>query len=762
MPGSIPTPTAIGREARKTVSVLFCDVTGSTSLGERLDPEPLRHVMNRYFERMEAIVTAHGGTVEKFIGDAVMAVFGIPLLHEDDALRAVRAAAEMRSELAELNDELGRRWGVELTVRIGVNTGAVVTGDPGAGRTLVTGDAVNTASRLEQAAAPGEILIGAETYRLTSHAVAAESLDPMTLKGKSEAVQAFRLLEVGSGLQRAPLRLDSPMLGRDRPLRLLRDAYEEAVADRACYLLTVVGPAGIGKSRLALEFLDDRKEATVLTGRCLPYGEGITFWPVAEMVRGAARIGDADTGERSRDRIVDLLDGADDREVVAMHLARLIGLAGGPRAEPGWALRRLLETLAARAPVIALFDDVHWAEPALIEAIEHVADLSRDAPILLLCLARPELLDDRPSWAGGRTRAASIQLEPLGDADARALLENLVGGWVVDDVVADRIHGTARGNPLFVEQMLSTLLEVGGVVRRDDRWVATGDLAAVGTPTVISALLSARLDRLSDEERFVLSRGAVVGEIFERRAVEALVPETLRPTVDERIGGLVRKDLIRPARSDLGRDQEAYRFRHILIRDAAYDSLPKHDRAALHERFAEMLERTSGLGLATVEELAGYHLERAYRYRCELGPLDEEAGDLAGRAAARLASAGRRVHDTRWDVEATVNLLSRAWGLVPPGSPTRLEIGPDLALSLVEHGDFDQAVQVASAVVEEAGRMGDPVAEARGRVAGWLSRANSDPSIDLGQAEAEADEAIAFLEAHADDLGAARAWQLKA
>jgi class 3 adenylate cyclase/tetratricopeptide (TPR) repeat protein len=752
--------TSAQREARKTVSVLFCDVRGSTSLGERLDPESLRHVMDRYFERMETVITAHGGTVEKFIGDAVMAVFGIPVLHEDDALRAVRAAAEMRDTLAELNEELRERWGVELTNRIGVNTGEVVAGDAEAGRTLVTGDPVNTAARLEQAADPGEILIGAETYQLTRHAVVAQPLDPLALRGKAAAVEAFRLLEVEGGLQRAPMRIDSPMVGRERQLRLLRDAYEEAVADRACYLVTVLGPAGIGKSRLALEFLGHTDEATVLTGRCLPYGEGITFWPVAEMVRGAARIGEQDPPERAKARILDLLEGAEDREVVAMHLARLMGLDEGPRAEPGWALRRLLETLAVRAPVITVFDDVHWAEPALVEAIEHVTDLSRDAPILLLCLARPELLDDRPGWGGGRSRVASILLEPLGEADARTLLENLVGGDVVEDEIVERISDTARGHPLFVEQMLSTLLETGAIGRKEDRWVTIGDLATVSTPAAISALLSARLDRLSDDERVVVSSAAVVGEVFERGAVEALAPEPLRPSVGDRLRELLRKDLIRPAPADAG--GEAFRFRHILVRDAAYEALAKHDRADLHEALAGWIERTSGSRLAEVEEIVGYHLEQAYRYREELGPVDEAARELAARAAARLASAGRRVRVARWDVDATINLLTRARDLAPAGNATRLEIDPDLAGALMEKGNLAEASRVAEEAVRGAEQAGDNLAVVRARVASWHARARSDPALDLGRIEAIADEAIELLEARGDGLGAARAWLLKA
>ncbi len=418
-----PTP---GREVRKTVTVLFCDVTGSTELGERLDPESLRSVMGEYFDRMQRVLEAHGGTVEKFIGDAVMAVFGIPVVHEDDALRAVRAAAGMRETLEELNADLQLRWGLRLRARIGVNTGEVVTGDPAGGKTLVTGDTVNTAARFEQAAQPDEILIGEDTYRLSRDAVRADPVDPLALKGKAELVGAYRVLDVRPGAPGRARRGDPPMVGRERPLRLLEDAFDSAVADRTSYLFTVLGTAGIGKSRLALEFLNSIDGAArVLRGRCLSYGEGITFWPITEMVTEAAGVVETDGPEEARAKVHALVGALPDGDQVAAHLATLIGLEVGP-AEPPWAVRRLFASLASGGPVVAVFDDIHWAEPALLDLIEHVAEWSRDLPILLLCLARPEFLEGRAGWGGGRLHAGSVQLEPLRDQESDELIGHLL------------------------------------------------------------------------------------------------------------------------------------------------------------------------------------------------------------------------------------------------------------------------------------------------------------------------------------------------
>jgi class 3 adenylate cyclase len=394
-------------EARKTVTVVFSDVTGSTNLGERLDPESLRRVMSRYFEAMRQALERHGGTVEKFIGDAVMAVFGIPRLHEDDALRAVRATMEMQAALDDLNQELEQNWGVRLQIRTGVNTGEVVAGDLSAGQTLVTGDTVNVAARLEQAAQPGEILMGEATYRLVRDAAVVERLESLTLKGKEEPVPALRLLEVKAGAPGFARHLDSPMVGREREQALLQHTFERCVGDRSCHLFTVLGAAGAGKSRLVEEFLSTvGNEAVVLRGRCLPYGEGITFWPVQEIVKQAAGIGDGDTPEEAGERIAGLLGSEEDASIIADRVAGAIGLAeaGAAPEETLWAVRKLLEILAGQSPLVVLFDDIHWADPTFLDLVEHVADWSRDAPILLVCVARPELLDHRTAWGGGKKK----------------------------------------------------------------------------------------------------------------------------------------------------------------------------------------------------------------------------------------------------------------------------------------------------------------------------------------------------------------------
>ena len=403
------------REVRKTVTVVFTDVTGSTAMGERLDPESLRRVMSRYFVTMREVLERHGGTVEKFIGDAIVAVFGVPSLHEDDALRAVRAAADMRAALASLNEELLADWGVTIAVRTGVNSGEVVAGDPVAGEALVIGDAVNVAARLEQAAAPGEILIGAATHRLVRNAVVVEPVEQLLLKGKAEPTSAVRLVQVLEGVESFARRLDSPMVGRDRQLDSLRRAFEGVAADRACHLFTILGTAGVGKSRLVEEFVKDvAGRAQVLRGRCLSYGQGITFWPVAEVVKGAAGLQDFDESEAVERKIVDLLAGDEYAAAIANRLAQVIGVTSGsaPPEEAQWAVRRLLEILGARGPVVVVFDDIHWAEPAFLDLIDHVADSARDASIVLICTARPEFLDSRGGWAGGKMNATSILLEP--------------------------------------------------------------------------------------------------------------------------------------------------------------------------------------------------------------------------------------------------------------------------------------------------------------------------------------------------------------
>lgn len=748
------------REARKTVTVLFCDVTGSTEMGERLDPESLRGAMERYFDRMHAVLESHGGTVEKFIGDAIMAIFGVPQIHEDDAVRAVRAATDMREALAGLNEELEDELGVSIVVRTGINTGTVVAGDRTADQRLVTGDAVNTAARLEQAAGPWEILIGERTFDLVRDAVDAEPIDPLALKGKAEAVGAYRLLSVKKGASGHERRLDAPMIGRDRQLRTLLDAFEGAASDRTCHLFTILGPAGIGKSRLVREFgskVADR--AAVLSGRCLSYGEGITFWPVAEMAIQAAGIREGDPPGDAREALRRALGDAPEADAIAAQLADLLGMDGGGPVEASWAIRRFLEALAMRRPVVAILDDIHWAEPTLLDVVEHVADWSRDAPILLLCMARPELLEDRPGWGGGKLNATSVHLEPLSEPEADSLIESLLGHPALTLEIRERIRAAAQGNPLFVEEMLEMLLDDSVLVLKEAEWVATVDLTTVQVPPAISALLAARLDRLSSEERRVLEAASVVGEVFDVGAVRALVGDPLRPGIGDLLGGLLRKDLVRPTASDVGA-HEALRFRHILLRDAAYDSIPKAERASLHQFFADHLEETLGARSSEFDEFIGYHLAQAHRLRSELGLRDDRTA-LVGRAAfEHLGAAGRRAFQ-RGDMGAATNLLSRAIELLPVNDPERLRMGWELGQAMVESGSPASATELLRTTLDGARANGDEITAGCAECALWTARVIADPEVDIDEWEAAADRLIGLFEGIGDQRGAAMAWMQK-
>src|SRR5579884_3093810 len=412
------------RQARKVVTALFCDVTGSTALGEDLDPEVLRGVLNRYFAEMRSIIERHGGTVEKFIGDAVMAVFGIPTVHEDDALRAVRAAGEIRERLPAIAQEVG----VELRFRTGVNTGPVLVGE---GENLAVGDAVNVAARLEQAAEPGEIVLGEETLALARDAVEVGEVRQLELKGKSEPVAGYPLLAV---VGEASRRFATPMVGRRNELAHLRVVYDQAVQDRSCRLFTVLGSAGVGKSRLIAEFLAGL-EARVVRGRCLSYGEGITYWPVVEILKQVGTLPDGDAARPLRSLLEETDEPASAEEIA-------------------WGFRKLLEQEAETQPLVVVLDDLHWAEEKLLDLVEHISDLSRGAPLLLLCMARPELLERRPSWGGGKWNASTVLLEPLDAAETERLLSELGG---VPEELGSRIIRVAEGNPLFLEEMLALL-----------------------------------------------------------------------------------------------------------------------------------------------------------------------------------------------------------------------------------------------------------------------------------------------------------------
>ena len=738
------------QEIRKTVTVVFCDVTGSTAMGERLDPESLRRVMSRYFAEMREALERHGGTVEKFIGDAVMAVFGVPAVHEDDALRAVRAAAEMREALDVLNKELERDHGVSLAARIGVNTGEVVAGDQP--DTLVTGDAVNVAARLEQAAEPGTVLIGEGTFRLVRDAVVVEAVPPLELKGKSEPLTAFRLLEVTPGAAGFARRLDSPMVGRERELLRIRQAFEAAIADRSCQLFTVLGAPGVGKSRLVEEFLGSIADATVLRGRCLPYGEGITFFPVGEVVKEAAGLEDFDAPDEIERKICAVL-GTDGP--ACSTLAQLFAAADRDSSteETFWAVRSFLEAVAQASPLAVVFDDIHWGEPTFHDLIEHITDWARDAPILVLCLARAELLDERPGWGGGKFNATTISLEPLSDDECDDLIGNLLGRTALPDEARDRILAAAEGTPLFVEEMLSMLIDEGLLAREDDRWVSTGSLSDLRVPPTIQALLAARLDQLTGDERAAIQRAAVCGKQFHIGAVAALLgSDDVRPT----LMSLVRRDLIRPDRSSLA-GQDAFLFRHQLIRDAAYEAAPKALRAELHERFADWLEDVGEGRVEEFEEILAYHLEQAHRLLSELGPLDETGRQLGIRAAEHYSASARRAAD-RSDDRAAATLFRHAAELLPDGHPARPRALYDEGRAS-SYSDPSVAFTALDEAVAAAAASGQRSIGWMARITRGLVRLAIDPSGFTNEdLRAELSGASTELEATGDDEALAVVW----
>lgn len=741
-------------EVRKTVTVVFTDVTGWTSLGEGLDPEALRRLMSRYFDEMRQVIERHGGQVEKFIGDAVMAVFGIPSVREDDALRAVRAAEEMRGQLEILNQELERDYGVRIQMRTGVNTGEVVVGEDIA-EILATGEPVTVAARLEQTAAPGEILIGEPTYRLVRDAVQATPAGPLDLKGKSRPVGAWQLIEVIPEAPGVARMLASPIVGRARELALLHRVLGRAIEGRTCQAVTVVAEAGAGKSRLAAEFTSSFGDAaTVAGGRCLPYGEGITFWPIAEVVKQLSDINPHDDVREAVAKIAALLVGDPDAATVTDHVAAVIGLTDSayPIQETFWAIRKLFESITRTRPLVVAFDDIHWGEATFLDLLEYLWGWSTGFPILLLLSARPDLLDVRPGWGGGGTpNVDTARLDPLTPEDSDIVIENLMAGAELDRGVRARICEVSEGNPLFVEEILRMLVDEGLLRRNEGQWVPVRDLASFDIPPTIHALLDTRLEGIPRGERAVLQRASVMGKLFSWSAVAELSPDEDRPLVGTHLQALVRRAMIHPERAEFS-GEDGFAFSHILVRDAAYRGVPKETRATLHCRFARWLESKAGDVVEEYDEIIGYHLEQSFRFRSELGPLGERDRQLADEGAGRLASAGERAL-ARNDVPAAVDLLSRAVALFDDDDARRLGIMPDLAAALAEEGEPERAREVFAEASGRSEAIGDACLLAHAGMQRWLTLGDSD-STDM---RPEAERALEVFQAAGDERGMCRA-----
>ena len=644
-------------EQRKLVSVVFADVVGSTAFGSDNDPEAVRSVMGAYFERMKAIAELHGGTVEKFIGDAVMVVFGVPLLHDDDAERAVRAAMAMRDAMAGVNEELG----VSLAARVGVNSGEAVAGGGADRQFLVTGDAVNVAARLQQGADASEVVVGPLTESLTRVAIEYAGRPAVIAKGKSEPIRAFRALRARSAVPdqaRGLPAMRAQLVGRQRELRMLLDAFDRVRTERRAHLFTVVGNAGIGKSRLvgeALARISGAGSARVLRGRCLPYGAGITYWPLMEIIRDDTAIGSDDGRDAALAKLdaraADLL-GAEAGAVRA-RLAVMLGLASAEETMPeipaanvaheiAWGIWQYLAAVA-REPVVIVLDDLQWAAPTVFDVIDGLVARAEDAPLLLLAVARPQLLEAHSGWGGGRANAATITLDALSGEETTTLIARLLD---VDDLPADlraRVVQRSEGNPLFCEEFLRMLIDEGRVERVDDRWRATATAADVRVPESIHALLAARLDGLAEHERRAMQVASIVGERFAAAEISALAPDL---DVAAALAGLRRSGLIVEDRES--RERDRYRFRHLLMRDVAYAGMPKAVRADLHDAFGGTLARAVGDRRDEFAEILGHHAERAFTLSSEVRaprPIVESRARAALDWALALGERARRRQD---------------------------------------------------------------------------------------------------------------------
>jgi predicted ATPase/class 3 adenylate cyclase len=751
------------QNVRKTVTFLFADIVDSSRLSLTLDPEALQNLLARYFGEMSSIIQQHSGNVERYIGDEIMAVFGEPKRHEDDALRAVRAAVEMRDTLAKLNHEFEAGWSVQLAHRIGLNTGEVITGDSRQGHRFLTGEAVRVAKRLEEAALPNEILIGEATHRLVRHAVVIESSGPRALK-HGEEFPAFIVTNViarTGGLQR---RFETPFVGRKRQSAMFDTIFRDVVSHRTCHLLTILGDAGVGKSRLVLEIAASLPgDATVARGRCLPYGEGITYWPLADIIREITRAAGLDPGKQSVARIAESLAGDDKAGLIAERVAELLGFGGGKPGsseETFWAVRRLFEALARERPLVIVVDDLHWAKSTFLDLIEHLVDFSRGFPIMIVGIARPELLDTRPGWGGAKPNATTVVLEPLSEAECREMLSNLLDNVPLSPEVESTITRAADGNPLFAEELVAMLVDEKLLTRKEDCWVARGHLSELPVPSTIDALLGARLDGLPVHEQAILTMAAIEGAVFHRSAVAELARPALDSMVHDGLLALVRRDLIRPGAPDFT-GEEAYHFRHVLIRDAAYRSLSKKARADLHERFAAWLEMKAREHLREFDEIVGYHFEQAFQYRVALGSQDSLAASLAAQAATRLEAAARRALG-RSHLSAAIALLQRVCVLLATDDPRQRTLLPELGAALIECGRLADAERVLGEAERLAAVANDERAASHVLVMQQLLRLLHVVEGGMEEAARATASVIPVFERFKDDIGLCRARRLEA
>jgi len=757
--GSAIVGLALGyRDVRKTVTAVFADLVESTALGERLDAESLDSMMDRFYTLARRVFEGHGGSMQEFAGDAVRVLFGVPVLREDDALRAVSAATEFRDALADLNDELDHGWGVRLRLRIGVNTGeAAIDRHAGA-----LGDILNVASRLQQQADHDEILMGQLTYQLLRGAVTAEELAPVSVRGRASTVSAWRLLAIDPHARERPRPASAPLIGRDGELELLRSFFRRTVAERRCHLLIVYGDAGVGKTRLVSELEATLKGvASVLHGLCPPYGPDSTYRPLAQIVRQAAGIQPADLPDLALQRL-DALVGGDER--VSGQVAQILGLRGGSvtPADTRWALGRVLTLMAEVRPLLVIIDDLHWADPTLIEFIRYVTDRPDHVRLLLVCIARPDLPETRPGWADDARNQMVLTLSPLDGEQTEKLISRLLGrGTLAPDLQRELVTATA-GIPLFAEELVSMLVEERRLRLDDEQWIATGDLGRLPIPLSTRTLLDARLEQLEPDERGLLERAAVVGFEFRRAELEALTPAAQRAAIPDQLLALTRKGLLI---TDPAAPDDGYRFRHVLMHEATYQRMAKEGRAELHERYVDWLEQTAAerAQLDEIAGIAGHHLEQAYGYRVELRPGDEATRALARRAGERLATAGHRQMLRGNRPESAAALLDRAIKLLDEEDPLHRRTLLDLATARSDAGEKpSKVVGLYDRALTAATEAGDEGLAMHASLGSLEERAFDEVAVLLRDGRPVAERALRVFEVLEDNLGLAKAWRLLA
>jgi class 3 adenylate cyclase/tetratricopeptide (TPR) repeat protein len=764
----------IESEEYRIITVVFCDVAGSTELERELGTQPMQKLKDRYGKEVRRILGDRGASVNKRQGDGFMAAFGVPELHEDDALRAVTAAGELRGALDELAKEVREQHRAEFDVRLGINTGNVLVSDADSLDEELTGTAVNLAKRFEEGAGAGEILLGEETYRLVADAVKAEPAGPLTIKGAAEPQEVWRLLEVlpdRPGRTRRPV---APMVGRSREQELLRRLFERAAAEGTCHLVSVLGSAGVGKSRLVDEFVSGLgDQATVLRGHCPAFGDSVTLWPMVEVVRQAAGIAPGDSAEQARARLGDLLGDEDQDKLITQQIAELLGLGqetGLPK-DTFWALQRLLETLARRRPLVLVIDDLQWADSILLDAVEHIADYT-DAPLVLLSMARPdELFARRAQWSGGKSNALSLLLSPLPDSEGEQLVVHLLGGEV-DQAVHVHLNKWAQGFPLLVEELVSNLRDEGQLLKVDGSWtlrVESEEAAAPRArpvPTFLHALQQTRLNRLSLSSRALVEPAAVVGQQFHIGDIQALHPEAPQADLIAGLRELVRLDLIRPDHGPTSaplppNSGPGYRFRHATLKTVAYERLPDDRRAELHERYADWLEQETEDRRSQFDEIVAHHFYEAYRYRNKLEPGSDKALELARRAGERYAAAGQRAA-VRGDSRLVQVWLGRACRLLPPDHRLRLRSLPALAEAQQAAGKLTEATGAYQELTRSATAVGDEGLARHATIGRLHITAVHDPSEFLRDGPHEVELAIAAFGRLGDPLGSAKARHLLA